>query len=125
VMFVLLLVVNPSFWRVSPIEFPKLYGSFTSRIALPVVIPEFLALLSVVPMFWIRPEAVPAWMVWATLGAGVLYMAITFGLHLPVHAVLAKGDNSAPVIASLVRTHALRTIVQAAKCVVVVWMLAR
>jgi hypothetical protein len=125
VMVVLQRVVYPSFGDVSREAFPTYYAAFTSRIPLPVVLPEFLALLSVVPLFWVRPQALPAWAVWATLGAGLVYMGITFGLHLPVHRSLGSGDNSAGIISALVRTNGARTLVQACKCALICWMLTR
>jgi hypothetical protein len=124
VMCVLQLVVYPAFGNVSRGEFPAYYSAFTSRIPAPVVIPEFLALLSIVPLLFVDAP-VPKWSVWATLAAGIVYMAITFGLHLPVHRALAAGDNSHDIIAALVRTNGYRTIVQLAKCGLVGWMLAR
>jgi hypothetical protein len=122
VMVVLQRVVYPLFGNVSRVEFGSYYASFGPRIGLPVVLPEFLAFLVVIPLVWLRPSGVPAWSVYAAIAAGVAYFAITFGLHLPVHRLLAAGDNSAPVIASLVRTHAARTWVQAGKCGLLAWM---
>lgn len=115
----------PLFVHVPRAEFPSYYAVFTRSIALPVVIPEFLALLSVIPLFFFRPASVPAWSVAAVLGAGVLYMVITFGWHLPVHRMLANGDNSQSVVDALVRTNGMRTLVQAAKCGLVFWMITR
>ena len=110
------------FGNVSRAEFGAYYASFGPRIALPVVVPEFLAFLVVLPLIWVRPSSVPVSFVYAAIGAGLAYFVITFGLHLPVHRLLAAGDNSAPVIGSLVRTHDARTLVQAAKCGLLTWM---
>jgi hypothetical protein len=123
VMLVLQTIVYPAFANVAREQFQAYYAAFNARIPLPVVVPEFLALLSVVPLFFFRPDGVPAWSVWTTLGAGVAYMSITFGLHLPVHRVLAAGDNAQGVVDVLVRTNLARTIVQGAKCALVTWML--
>lgn len=106
-------------------DFPAHYAAFTSKIPLPVVLPEFVALVSVVPLFWIRPARLTAWPVWLGLAAGIGYMAITFGWHLRVHAVLATGDNSPPVIDALLASNGARTWLQAAKCVLLAWMVAR
>ena len=115
-------VVYPLFERMTRADFPAYYSAFGPRIALPVVVPEFLAFLAVLPLFWLRPAAVPAWSVYALFGAGVVYFGITFGLHLPVHQPLAAGDNSAPIIEKLVRTNGYRTWLQAAKCGLILWM---
>jgi hypothetical protein len=88
-------------------------------------VPEFLALLSAVPLLFWRDASLGAWVAWAALGAGVVYMAITFGLHLPVHRTLAEGDNGSSVIDALVSSNGARTIVQALKCIFVGWVIFR
>ncbi len=118
-------VVYPAFGDVAREAFPAYYAAFTARIPIAVVAPEFLALLSALPLFWLRSDALPSWSVWAALGFGILYMAITFGLHLPIHATLGRGDNSPAVVAALTRTNLLRTIVQLVKCALIGWMLTR
>jgi hypothetical protein len=118
-------VVYPAFRLVPHEGFPAYYTSFTSNIALVVVVPEFLALLSAMPLFFWRDESLGAWIAWVALGAGILYMAITFGLHLPVHRALANGDNGPSVVDALLSTNGARTIVQALKCVFVCWVLFR
>ena len=124
VMLVFQRVVYPAFGFVARDQFPAYYAAFTSRIAFVVVVPEFVAFLSVVPLFFTRPPHVPPWAVGTTLAAGLAYMLITFGWHLPVHRLLANGDNSAAVVDQLLRTHALRTV-QAAKCALLGWMLVK
>ena len=118
-------VVYPAFALVSHDGFPAYYASFTSRIALVVVAPEFLALLSAVPLFFWRSDSLGAWVPWVALGAGVLYMVITFGFHLPVHRALAQGDNGPAVISALLATNGARTILQALKCGFVGWVLSK
>lgn len=125
VMLVFQRVVYPSFGDVARAELPAYYAAFTSRIAMPVVVPEFLAVLMVVPLFFTRPPSVPAWAVGMSLAAGIVYMIITFGWHLPVHHALGAGDNSPAVVRSLLLTNALRTAVQAAKCALITWMLVK
>ena len=118
-------VVYPAFGSVPHDAFPAYYAMFTSRIALVVVVPEFLALLSAVPLFFWREQSIGAWVPWTALGAGVLYMVITFALHLPIHRALATGDNAPAIVDSLVSTNGLRTIVQALKCLLVSHFCAR
>jgi hypothetical protein len=118
-------VVYPAFRLVSHAGFPAYYAAFTSRIALVVVVPEFLAFLSAVPLLFWRDASLGAWVAWAALGAGALYMAITFGLHLPVHRALAEGDNGPAVVDALLSTNGARTILQALKCIFVGWVVFR
>lgn len=115
----------PLFGAVSRAEFPAYYAAFTSKIPLPVVLWEFVALLAAVPLVWYRPDGVPAWSVSASLAAGVVYMVITFAWHLPVHKTLGTGDNSPAVLRVLLSSNLARTIVQAGKCVLAGWMIAR
>lgn len=115
-------VVYPSFGLVPHDAFPAYYAAFTSRIAFVVVLPEFLALLSAVPLFFTRDGA---WIAWVALATGAAYMAITFGWHLPVHRALANGDNGPAVVDALLTSNGARTIVQALKCVFVAWVIFR
>lgn len=123
VMLVFQRVTYPGFADVGGAQFPAAYAAFNARIGLPVVVPELLAVLLTIPLFFVRPAGVPAWSVGVAFALGLAYLAITFGWHLPVHRALAKGDQSPAVMAALLRTNAARTVVQAVKCGLAAWML--
>lgn len=106
-------------------SFPSFYSAFTSRIGAPVVAFEFLALLTTLPLYAARPESVPLWAVHVLVALGIAYFAITFGWHLPVHKTLGTGDNTPPVMATLLRSQWARTAVQLARSGFLGWLAAR
>ena len=110
-------VSYPQLGAVDRAAFPSLYQSLTSRIALPVVVWEFVALLATAALYFARPAAAPIWAVHALMALGVVYFAITFGWHLPSHRALAAGDNSPEALAPLLTSQWTRTAVQAGRAV--------
>ena len=122
VMVLFAAVAYPQFSAVDRASFPPLYQAFTGRIGVPVVVWEFLALFTTVPLYFARPSAVPAWSVHVLIVLGLAYFAITFGWHLPSHRALAAGDNSAEALAPLLQSQWARTFVQLGRAAVVIWL---
>lgn len=124
VMVLFATVVYPQFGSVDRAAFPSLYQAFTARIPVPVVLFEFLAFFSTLVLYAARPEGVPAWLVHAVVALGVGYFAITFGWHLPTHAVLGTGDNSPEVVGRLLASQWARTGLHLARVALLCWALA-
>jgi hypothetical protein len=118
-------VAYPQLAAVDRAAFPSLYQALTSRLGLPVVIWEFVALLATIPLYFARPSATPLWAVHALLALGIAYFVITFGWHLPSHKALAAGDNSAAALAPLLDSQWVRTLVQAARAGLLMWLGSR
>ena len=118
-------VSYPQLGTVDRAAFPSLYQALTSRIGLPVVVWEFAALLATVPLYFARPASTPLWAVHGLIALGVAYFAITFGWHLPSHKALAAGDNSAEALAPLLTSQWIRTVVQAARAGLLIWLGSR
>lgn len=125
VMVLFAAVVYPQLGAVDRTAFPSLYSAFTARIGAPVVVFEFAALLTTLPLYASRPADVPALAVHALVALGVAYFVITFGFHLPSHRALAAGDNSPAALAPLLRSQWARTGVQLARVAVLAWLAAR
>lgn len=104
---------------------PAFHASLTRRLGVAFILPEFLSALSPLLLLWSRPEQVPVSAVWLCVGLGAGWMGLTFSWHLPVHRLLAQGDASAQVMRTLLSSHATRTLVQALKCGLLLWMAAR
>lgn len=115
-------IAYPQLGAVDRAAFPPLYSALTSRLGLPVVVWEFAALLLTVPLYFARPDGVPAWTVHVLIALGVAYFAITFAWHLPAHRPLAAGDNSADVLAPLLASQWARTAVQGARAGLLLWL---
>lgn len=116
-------VQYPLLGEVSAASLPALHAAFSRRLGGVFVLPEFLAFLGAIPLLRLRPPSVPAWSVWACLLSGAAYFIVTFGWHLPLHRLLARGDASASVMASLLISHGVRTASLALKCGLLLWML--
>jgi hypothetical protein len=117
-------VVYPGFGDVGRAELPAFHALVTGRLRVAYILPELLSVLVLVPLLWRRPEGVPAWGAWVALGLGLVYLAITFAWHLPVHRALAGGDASAEVMGALMASHAVRTVTVALRCGVLLWMVS-
>jgi hypothetical protein len=115
-------VVYPGFSAVDRAAFPPLYASFTARIGGPVVAFEFAALLTTLPLYWLRPASTPLWAVHALVVLGLLYFVITFGWQLPAHRALAAGDNGPSALAPLLMSQWARTFVQVARVALLAWV---
>lgn len=103
---------------------PVLHTALNRRLGLVFIAPEFLAFLAVLPLFWLRPARVAIGSVWLCVALGVAYFVVTFGWHLPAHKLL-DGDTSDQAMRTLLVSHAVRTILVALKCGLLLWMLAR
>ena len=122
VMVIFAAVLYPQFSAVDRAAFPPFYQAFNARIGLPVVVWEFAALLTTVPLYLARPAAVPIWAVHALMALAVVYFAITFGWHLPSHRALAAGDNSGDALAPLLLSQWARTGVQLCRSALLIWL---
>lgn len=115
-------VLYPQFPDLDRTAFPAFYAAFNSRIGAPVVLFEFLALITTLLLYAARPDDVPAVAVHVLVTLGVVYFGITFGWHLPSHRVLAGGDNSAGAMAPLLASQWARTAVQVVRCAGLAWL---
>jgi hypothetical protein len=104
---------------------PAFHASLSRRLALAFILPEFLAALSPLLLFWRRPANLSQGMVWLCLGLGMAWLVLTFTWHLPVQPLLAKGDASPEVMHTLLTSHAARTVLQAFKCGLLLWLVSR
>lgn len=125
VMVLFATVIYPGFGAVEAGAFPAAYAAFTRRIGVPVVLFEFLALLSTLPLYAARPVAVPLWAVHVLVALGVIYFVITFGFHLPAHRPLGAGQNDPAALATLLSSQWWRTVVQLARVALLGWLSAR
>lgn len=117
----LALVVYPRFITVPPAEWNASYHAFTQRNGIVFVPWELLAFVLTVALYFARPDAVPSWVVHLATVCGVVYFAITFGWHLPVHRDLETNGNDAARVAPLLTSHWLRTAVELPRVGALLW----
>ncbi len=103
-----------------PGALPVLHAALTRRLGVVFILPEFLALLTLLPLLYWRPVRNEVWRLWVCLGLSIAYFVVTFGWHLPAHKLLASGDVSA--MPTLLESHAVRTIFTALKCALLLGM---
>jgi hypothetical protein len=125
VMVLFAAVLYPQLGAVERGAFPPLYAAFTERIGAPVVVFEFLSLLTTFPLYVARPTEAPRAAVHALVVLGVAYFVITFGWHLPAHRALAAGENGAAALEPLLRSQWARTGVQLGRAAILAWLGAR
>lgn len=101
---------------------PTLHAALTRRLGVVFIMPEFLALFFLLPLFRWRPANVRPFRLEACLALGFAYFVVTFGWHLPAHKRLALGHAGAMSI--LLGSHAVRTLFTALKCGLLLEMIA-
>jgi hypothetical protein len=104
---------------------PAWHASLARRLGLAFIVPEFLSALAPLLLLWRRPEQVPVSAVWLCVALGAGWMVLTFTWHLPAQYLVAQGNASPEVMRPLLASHATRTVLQALKCGLLLWMVAR
>lgn len=104
------LVVYPLFVKVGEAEYVAYHRFYSSRIPLPVIVPGFASFLLTIPLVFVAPDRVPAWMTLANLACGVVGLLVTVGLEIPRHATLENGGKQVKVIRELIRYNWPRTL---------------
>ncbi|HRI71685.1 MAG TPA: hypothetical protein PK156_45950 [Polyangium sp.] len=111
-------VAYPLLGDVSIDQLPAVHAGLTRRLGVAFILPELLAFVAVLPLFRWCPSGISKKNLVVCILLGVVYFALTFAWHLPTHKLLSMGNGSA--MPALLASHALRTIVQAVKCGVLV-----
>lgn len=119
----LLVVAYPLLGVVANDALSTVHGALTRRLGIVFILPEFLAFVLVLPLFYWRPAFTRASSLWACVGLGIVYFVVTFGGHLPAHELLALGDASA--LPTLLVSHVVRTLSLGLKCGLLTWMIWR
>ncbi len=121
VIWVVQLVHYPLFAGVGADGFAAYEAAHQARITWIVLPAMGLELGTAVALLWLRPAAVPAWMVWTGLAlVGVVWVS-TAVVQVPLHATLSAGfDGDAH--ARLVVSNWIRTAVWSVRAGLVLWM---
>ena len=123
VIWVVQLVHYPLFAGVGADGFVAYEAAHKVRITFIVFPAMVLELGTAVALLWLRPGAVPPWMVWVGLGlVGVVWLSTAF-VQVPLHTALSAGfDGDAH--ARLVATNWIRTAAWTLRAGLVLWMTA-
>jgi hypothetical protein len=120
--WVVQLVVYPLF-DVRADAYSDYHVSHGSRIPLPVIVPGFALMLSILALPFFRPDTVPLPLVIALVACALVAMYVTFAMEIPRHKRLEKG-KSEEAIWELIRYNWPRRLSQACAALLALWMLA-
>jgi hypothetical protein len=105
VLWLVQLVIYPSFLTCDPARFVDWHRTYTSRVAW-VIIPIMFAQLPLTAwLTWQHPNAANL----SALTALLACWAFTFGVSVPLHRKIDAGDTSAKNVVRLIRTNWPRT----------------
>ncbi|MEP0545996.1 MAG: hypothetical protein ABJF88_03625 [Rhodothermales bacterium] len=123
VIWMVQLVHYPLFAGVGSDGFVAYEAAHQTRITWIVFPAMVLELGTAAALVWLRPDAVPPWMVWVGLGlVGVVWLSTAF-VQVPLHTALSAGfDGDAH--ARLVTTNWIRTAAWTLRAGLVLWMTA-
>ena len=123
VIWIVQLVHYPLFAGVGADGFVAYEAAHKVRITWIVFPAMVLELGTAAALVWLRPDAVPPWMVWVGLGlVGVVWLSTAF-VQVPLHTALSAGfDGDAH--ARLVTTNWIRTAAWTLRAALVLWMTA-
>lgn len=122
-------------WTIQMVHYPLMaqvgtdqfgrYERLHAAAITPVVGPAMLAEAALAAWLLLqRPPMVPAWMAWAGAVLVLMIWAVTFGVSVPCHGVLAQGFDAA-AHGRLVHSNWIRTVgwtVRAALCLWMAWL---
>ena len=112
----------PLFAKVGSEQFVGYQISHQTLTTLVVGPPMLVEIATAVLLIWIRPVAIPAWIVFVALGLLAIVWASTAFLQVPCHEKLTDGFDVA-VHWRLVLSNWIRTFGWTARGVLVTWML--
>jgi hypothetical protein len=121
VIWVVQLVHYPLFANVGADGFGAYEAAHKVRITYVVFPAMLLELGTAVALVWLRPDAVPPWMVWLGLAlVGVVWLSTAL-VQVPLHTTLSAGfDGDAH--ARLVATNWVRTLAWTLRAGLTLWM---
>jgi uncharacterized membrane protein len=112
----------PLFAKVGTEQYESYQTSHQTLTTLVVGPPMLVEIATAVLLIWIRPVAVPDWLVYTALGLLVIVWGSTAFLQVPCHEKLTAGFD-ASVHSRLVVSNWIRTVSWTARGVLATWML--
>lgn len=119
--------VNYPTWRlVGPAEFLNFHQTLGPLIVGFMVIPLITATVLTILLLWFRPAAIPAWMLWVSLGLQLLVWASTVIFQLPIQFELSNTGLSIAAVDRLLYTNLwFRRPPALLNNILFLWMMAR
>lgn len=115
-------VIYPTLPLIGENEFAPYYAAFSPRILLFLVAPVILQTVFTILLLWLRPKAIPLWMVLFALACQIVRWISTVFVQVPIQIQLGKGKNL-ELINTLMQTGVIRTLSNVVGAAIIVWML--
>ena len=112
----------PLFEKVGPEQYVSYQTSHQSLTSLVVGPPMLIEIVTAACLLWVRPTAVPAWLVYAALALLLVVWASTAFIQVPCHEKLTSGFDAA-IHSRLVVSNWIRTVGWTGRGALVTWML--
>lgn len=112
----------PLFAKVGTEQYESYQTSHQTLTTLVVGPPMLVEIATAVLLIWIRPVAIPDWLVYTALGLLAIVWVSTAFLQVPCHEKLTSGFD-ASIHSRLVVSNWIRTVGWSARGVLVAWML--
>lgn len=117
------IVTYPLFAMVGEKDYVTYHRFYTSHIPLPVIVPGFTSFLFPLVLPFIGPAAIPTWLHWSNIAAGIIGLAVTVFLEIPRHGRLEQQGKDFRVIGELIRYNWPRTASITAQAIITMLML--
>lgn len=115
-------VIYPTLPIIGENEFVAYYAAFSPRILLFLVLPVILQTVLTFSLLWLRPQAIPLWMVLFALACQTVRWISTVFIQVPIQIQLGKGKNL-ELINMLMQTGLIRTLSNVLGAAIIVWMM--
>lgn len=115
-------VIYPTLPLIDENEFVAYYAAFSPRILLFLVLPVILQTVLSILLLWLRPKAIPLWMVLSALAFQIVRWISTVFIQVPIQIQLGKGKNL-DLINTLMQTGVIRTLSNVLGAAIIVWMM--
>jgi hypothetical protein len=118
--------VNYKTWHlIGPNEFQAYHQSLSRRIIPVMVIPIFLSVLLTILLIWIRPSAIPRWMLIVSAVLGLTGIISSVAIQIPIQTTLSNQGLNHELLEELIKTDWLRKITLTVRAGLFLWMMAK
>ena len=118
--------VNYPTWKlIGAAEFKTYHNALSPLIIKFMVVPWLVETLLTIALFWLRPRAIPVWMVTLSLILNLIVWASSALIQIPIQFELSEKGLSLPAIDRLIATDPIRWISGIIRALLYLWMIPR
>lgn len=118
--------VNYPTWKlIGAAEFKTYHNTLSPLIIKFMVVPWLVETLLTIVLFWLRPRAIPVWMVTLCLILNLIVWASSALIQIPIQFELGEKGLSLPAIDRLLATDPIRWMSGSLRALLYLWMIPR